>query len=102
MTAVLTAPLDRPNVGRLLHHADHRAVPTRVGANRAWVDLTQVPTDRAGSHTLDDGFDRPRQPGDGHRRLLQQVVRQAGGSLAADARQLRELGRELLDGGHGG
>ncbi len=96
--AELECPLERDDVDRLLDHADDRAVAARVRADGAKLFLREVSAFAAEADARLDLLDGSRK--------LDGVLRACGEEMegqplrcpAPDARQLRELGDEVLDG----
>src|SRR5581483_9721058 len=96
--AVLRGPLERDEVDGLLDDADRRAVAARVEADRAELLLGEVAALAAEADALLHLADRRRER---ERLLLRHLEDVEGEPLrrpAADPRQARQLGDEVLDG----
>src|SRR5262249_55915726 len=94
------SPLDRADVGRLLHDANGRGVTPRIPADRAELLFGEIEAARAGTHTLPERQQRVRQPATLIRRLPKQVIRESKRRLPTDTGKPGELGREIVDCGH--
>src|SRR3989304_5612231 len=84
--AILSRPLDRGDVARLLHHADDRRVAPRIAAHRAHRLPPEGGAPLARTHALGQRRERLREPAALLRRLFQQVVRQSQRRLPPDRR----------------
>src|SRR2546425_536856 len=93
--------LDGPDISRLLHHAQHRGIPSRVGADRARILVGQVAAGAARRDPVPHPANGIGQAPGGFRRLLQQGKREALRRLATDPGELGELRHEIFDGRHG-
>lgn len=94
--------LDGADVRRLLDDADQRCITTRVTADRAQLTLGEVEAALAGMHTLTERGQSFSESSALLGGLLQEVIGQPESRLTADAWELGELGREIVDNGQKG
>ena len=92
--------LDRRDVRRLLHDAEHRDVAAGVTTDGAQLLFREVEAACARTHAITKRQERLREAAALVRRLSQEVIGQPQRGLASDARQTRKLGGQIIDRGH--
>jgi hypothetical protein len=96
-TAKLSGSLDGTDVGGFLDDADDGSIATRIATNGAELTLGEIEAARARMHPLREGCQGLREAPALLRWLLEQMIRESQRRFPADARKLRELGREKID-----
>src|SRR5207253_561312 len=96
-TAIFARPFNGADVGRLFHDTDDRRVTPGIGTDPARLVLRQITAHRTRDDALGHRVNRAGEALNRRCRLFEQVIREPRGSLASDAREFRELSRELVD-----
>jgi hypothetical protein len=95
---IFVRPLERDEVGRLLHDADERAIPPLVATDLAALLLGQIPAFGAEADAVLHVADRVRERLCFVLRDTQEVEGEAVRRSRADSGQSRQLRDEVLDG----
>ena len=90
--------LDGADIGCFLDDTEEGRIATRIAADGAQLTFGEVEALGAGMDALTQRREGVCEPTTLFRGLPEQVIRESKGRLATDTRELRELGRESVDG----
>jgi hypothetical protein len=91
----LTGALDRADIRRFFDCADERRVTPLIAANRTQLLFGEIEAPLTGADALGKRHERSREPLAMLCWLAQEVIRQAERRLPTDARETRQLRREI-------